>query len=391
MNRVHEAGLFEVTLPQSAREDVDYRLRITEDGGRTLTLDDPYRYGPVLTAYDLHLFGEGTHVPRLRQAGRACHHARHPRRRALRGVGAEAPARVWWSATSTAGTAACTRCGRAGQRLLGDLHPRPAAWASATSSRCWAPTGEPCSKADPYGRYFETAAAARPPSSGTATATRGATSEWMAARPAQNRWLKRPMSIYEVHLGSWRRSPEGRLLTYREMAAELVPYVKEMGFTHIELLPVMEHPFTGSWGYQVIGFFAPTSRFGHARGLQGVRRRLSPGRHRRDPRLGARPLPEGPARPGALRRHRRSTSTPIPARASTRTGARWSSTTAGTRCARSCSRTRSTGSSSSTSTACASTRWRRCCTSTTRARRGSGCRTSTAGARTSRRSSSSSS
>ena len=116
-------------------------------------------------------------------------------------------------------------------------------------------------KADPNGRYFET-----PPltasivwnSDGYAWRDEA----WMAARPGQNRWLKRPMSIYEVHLGSWRRSPEGRLLTYREMAAELVPYVKEMGFTHIELLPVMEHPFTGSWGYQVIGFFAPTSRFG---------------------------------------------------------------------------------------------------------------------------------
>jgi len=87
--------------------------------------------------------------------------------------------------------------------------------------------------------------------------------EWMKKRKEHN-GLDRPISIYEVHLGSWRKVPEegNRSLSYREMAPQLAQYVKEMGFTHVEFLPVMEHPFYGSWGYQTLGYFAPTSRFG---------------------------------------------------------------------------------------------------------------------------------
>ncbi|MBC8165320.1 MAG: 1,4-alpha-glucan branching protein GlgB, partial [Bryobacteraceae bacterium] len=85
--------------------------------------------------------------------------------------------------------------------------------------------------------------------------------EWMAAR-AQKNLLKEPFSVYEVHLESWMRKPTGESLSYRELAVTLVGYVKTMGFTHIELLPIMEHPFSGSWGYQVIGYYAPTARFG---------------------------------------------------------------------------------------------------------------------------------
>jgi 1,4-alpha-glucan branching enzyme len=79
---------------------------------------------------------------------------------------------------------------------------------------------------------------------------------------AQVDLLKSPMAVYEVHLESWMRGPMGQMLTYRELAVKLVEYVKQMGYTHIELLPVMEYPFSGSWGYQVIGYFAPTARFG---------------------------------------------------------------------------------------------------------------------------------
>ena len=94
------------------------------------------------------------------------------------------------------------------------------------------------------------------------------------AAGSRNAWLQRPVSIYEVHLGSWARVPEehNRYLSYRELADRLIPYVKEMGFTHIELLPVMEHPFSGSWGYQVIGFYRADQPIRITAGLQGVRR-----------------------------------------------------------------------------------------------------------------------
>jgi 1,4-alpha-glucan branching enzyme len=78
----------------------------------------------------------------------------------------------------------------------------------------------------------------------------------------RSNWLQQPQSVYEVHLGSWRRNEQGDFLTYRELAEQLVPYVKELGFTHIELLPITEHPLDISWGYQTTGYFSPTSRFG---------------------------------------------------------------------------------------------------------------------------------
>ncbi len=115
-------------------------------------------------------------------------------------------------------------------------------------------------KTDPYGFFFEE----RPK---TATVIYDinkyswSDKEWMEARRKTDQ-LRRPMAIYEVHLGSWMRNPDGSFLTYRELADKLIPYVRQMGFTHVELLPVMEHPLDESWGYQCTGYFAPTSRYG---------------------------------------------------------------------------------------------------------------------------------
>ncbi|GIX47333.1 MAG: hypothetical protein KatS3mg131_1544 [Candidatus Tectimicrobiota bacterium] len=116
-------------------------------------------------------------------------------------------------------------------------------------------------KADPLGFYHET-----PPRTASVVWDLDYSwgdQEWMASRGARHT-LSAPMAIYEVHLGSWRRVPEAgnRPLTYREMASWLPEYVQRLGFTHVEFLPVMEHPFYGSWGYQTTGYFAPTSRYG---------------------------------------------------------------------------------------------------------------------------------
>ena len=114
-------------------------------------------------------------------------------------------------------------------------------------------------KADPFGFFHE-----RPPETASVVWDLNYSwgdEPWMAKRREANS-LEAPISIYEVHLGSWKRIADGSSLTYRELASQLIPYVKQMGFTHVEFLPVMEHPFFGSWGYQITGYFAPTSRFG---------------------------------------------------------------------------------------------------------------------------------
>ncbi len=259
MTRVHAEGLYEAVIPETPREGFDYRLRVTLANGHAFTLDDPFRYGPVLTDYDLHLLAEGTQMRAFEKLG--ARPITHGIRRGVHfAVWAPNARRVsvvgdfnGWD-----GRVHPMRVRSSGywETFLPDL-----AAGDRYKFEVLGADGSVMLKADPCGRYFET-----PPRTASIVWSSDqyawADEAWMSARAGQDRWLERPMSIYEVHLGSWRTSPDGRLLTYRELAEQLVPYVKEMGFTHIELLPVMEHPFTGSWGYQVIGFFAPTSRFG---------------------------------------------------------------------------------------------------------------------------------
>ena len=260
MERRHPAGVFETVL-EGVRDVPDYRLRVVFPGGHEAEIDDPYRFGRVFGDFDLYLFGEGTHTRIYEKLGA------HPMR-----IGAtEGVHFAVWAPNAQ-------RVSVVGDFNAWDgrVHPMR----SLGSSGVWeifvpaarighhykfeirSREGYILVKIDPYGQAFEI-----PPLSAsivTASSHRWQDERWMREREQAGGWFARPMAIYEVHLGSWARIPEDgtRYLTYRELAARLIPYVKEMGFTHIELLPVMEHPFSGSWGYQVTGFYAPTSRFG---------------------------------------------------------------------------------------------------------------------------------
>jgi 1,4-alpha-glucan branching enzyme len=262
MRRREPSGTFEAILAGPGEQALpDYRLRVTYGGQHVIEIDDPYRYGRVITDYDLHLLGEGTHYRAFEKLGA---------HRLSVGPAIGVHFAVWAPNAQRVS-------------VIGDfngwdgrVHPMRL----LVPSGIWEifipdlPDGEKykfeirtasgalLKKSDPFALAFEV-----PPQS--ASIVRDISyvwrdDQWISTREGQHGWRDRPMAIYEVHLGSWARAPEdgNRFLTYRELAHRLVPYVKEMGFTHLELLPVMEHPFSGSWGYQVIGFFAPTSRYG---------------------------------------------------------------------------------------------------------------------------------
>ncbi len=233
-----------------------YRLRAS-DGSRNWDFDDPYRFAPVLGDLDLHLIGEGTHRrlwealgahPVTHQGVAGVHFAVWaPNARRVSVVGGF---NVW------DGRRAPMRRRGAGvwEIFLPGLQP-----GESYKYEILPTQGAPFLKADPVAFGAEL-----PPA--TASVVRRieghdwTDSDWMATRAARNN-RNAPISIYEAHLGSWRHR-DGRSLTYREAAVELVDYAHDMGFTHIELMPLTEYPFGGSWGYQPTGMYAPTCRHG---------------------------------------------------------------------------------------------------------------------------------
>jgi 1,4-alpha-glucan branching enzyme len=251
LTRIHDAGLFAGFLPNGSSA---YQLR-ARFGEKVVDLDDPYRFPPVLTDYDLYLLGEGTHQRLYEKLGA------HPME--LEGVPGVAFVVLAPNAqrVSVVGDFNFWNPLRHPMRVRGlgywELFIPHAAVGDRYKFNIFSRQGEHLPlKSDP----LAFAAEIRP-----STASVIFDEERLPRprpAPADINSLNGPVSIYEVHLGSWRRKGHNEWLTYRELAEQLPAYVHDMGFTHVEFLPVSEHPFDGSWGYQPTGLFAPTSRFG---------------------------------------------------------------------------------------------------------------------------------
>ena len=252
---------------------------------------------------DLHLAGEGRHEELYCRLGAHVRERRRRRGHRVRGVGAERARRLGRRRLQLVGRAPARDAVDGLRRASGSCSSPASSPGQRYKFEILTQTGDLRLKADPFA--FE---AELPPQTASVVnrcelrVDRRRVAGSAATRAEQQ---GAPMSIYEVHLGSWRLNPlEGnRSLSYSELADELAAYAHDMGFTHLELLPVMAHPFAGSWGYQVTSYFAPTPRFGSPDDLRGVRRPPPRPRPRRDPRLGARPLPQGRLGAAALRRH----------------------------------------------------------------------------------------
>jgi 1,4-alpha-glucan branching enzyme len=259
MSLVHPAGLFEGELAGSAAPD--YRLDVTYRHGLRVTIEDPYRFWSTLGPWDLHLFGEGRHQGLWRHLG--AHVRLHE------GVAGTSFA-VWAPDARSV-------------RVVGDfngwdgrIHPMRVLGGSGVwelflpgvdageryKYEILSHHGHLSLRSDPFAFQTEV-----PPA--TASVVSHSSYEWgddeWDNESAGTDMLTAPVSVYECHIGSWRQIRDGdrwRPMSYRELGDQLPGYVADMGFTHVEFLPVAEHPFGGSWGYQVTGYFAPTARFG---------------------------------------------------------------------------------------------------------------------------------
>jgi len=258
MEPVHPGGLFTAVMPARKRR---YKLRVTARNGDVAEIEDCYRFSSTLGDLDLYLLGEGSDLKIYQKLGAQL--------RELEGVGGTRFA-VWAPNASRVSVIGDFNDWD-GRRHVMRLHAANGIWeifipgvagGAHYKYEMLDQGGHQLPfKADPYASFHE-------PPPGNASVVYASSYDWQddawIARRSTVPNLDLPVSIYEVHLGSWRRKADDghRYLNFHELADELVGYVTDMGFTHIEFLPVSEHPFDGSWGYQPIGMFAPTQRFG---------------------------------------------------------------------------------------------------------------------------------
>ena len=273
LEQIHPAGVFEGLLA-GAELPLAYKLKVDYGDAGTFTLEDPYRFTPTLGELDLHLIGEGRHEELYDKLG--AHVRTHE--------GVTGTAFSVWAPAARAVS------------VVGDFNSwdgRLHAMRTMGSGGVWeifvpdvgagdrykyeilTADGELALKADPFAQETEIP----PKTASVVTVSQHTWSKGDARYVAERHEaqpLGQPMSIYEVHLGSWRRNSlqDNRSLTYAELADELSSYATDMGFTHVELMPVMAHPFAGSWGYQVTGYYAPTPRFGSPDDLRAFVQRL---------------------------------------------------------------------------------------------------------------------
>ncbi len=261
-------GVFAVLVP--GKRIPDYTLRITYDGGMSAEIHDPYAFDSQYTDTDLKKFAEGIHYEIYRKMGA------HPMElKGVKGVNFSvwAPCAVRVSVVGDFNSWDGRRhqMQRLGDSGIFELFIPELEAGAVYKYEIKNRKGEPMMKSDPYGNYAEL----RPNTASVVwdiSQYQWQDEKWMAAREKTGTKAG-PVSIYEMHLGSWIRKPisvdeDGREIVgsefynYREIAPRLAEYIKEMGYTHVELMPVMEHPLDASWGYQVTGYYAPTSRYG---------------------------------------------------------------------------------------------------------------------------------
>lgn len=260
MSRLLGSDIFEVSIDAYPDLPAHYELTWLDNQGQPQRAIDPYTFTPQLPDYDLHLFQIGKHWHIYRFLGA------HPTQidliaGVLFAVWAPNAQRVSVVGDFNQWDGRRHPMRNRGSTGVWELFIPGLGDGCLYKFELRTTSGQIITKTDPYAQAYEK----RPKTACLVKAEsvyRWADAAWLEQRRSFD-WMHRPLCVYEVHLGSWRRDADGEFLSYRELASQLVDYVVDLGYTHIQLLPITEHPLDASWGYQTTGYFAPSSRFGH--------------------------------------------------------------------------------------------------------------------------------